>query len=68
VGDRAYQGQIKLSVPVERNGKNASVSDIFKLFEENKDNLGIESYSVASTTLEEVFLAIAGRSEEGDTN
>jgi hypothetical protein len=44
------------------------VSDIFKLFEENKDNLGIESYSVASTTLEEVFLAIAGRSEEGDTN
>lgn len=57
VGDRLYQGQIKMSVPVKGNIK---VSDIFKLFEYYKDDLGIESYSVASTTLEEVFLRIVG--------
>jgi ATP-binding cassette subfamily A (ABC1) protein 3 len=65
VGDRLYQGQIKMSIPVHGNIK---VSDIFKLFEHYKEELGIESYSVASTTLEEVFLRIVGEhniAEEG---
>lgn len=65
VGDRLYQGQIKMSIPVHGNIK---VSDIFKLFEHYKQELGIESYSVASTTLEEVFLRIVGEhniAEEG---
>lgn len=55
LADRLYQGQIKISVPVEGRIK---VSDIFKIFEFYKDQLNIESYSVASTTLEEVFLKI----------
>lgn len=53
VGDRLYQGQIKMAVPGD--GK---LSDIFRLFEKYRDELGIESYSVSNTTLEEVFLKI----------
>lgn len=44
----------------EVNQTHNSVADVFKVFENNKQLLGIQSYSVYPTRLEEVFLKLVG--------
>lgn len=55
--DRALQGQIRMSV---RLGEGSTLSSVFKMLETGKEDLGIESYSLSRTRLEEVFLQIVG--------
>lgn len=59
--DRMYQGQVKVAVPL---GSGFSVARVFQVLEEHKDQMGIRSYSVFPTRLEEVFLKIVGNTEE----
>ena len=44
------------SVNIESN--NSNIKEIFKIIEENKEEYGIEDYTVSSTTLEDVFLKL----------
>jgi hypothetical protein len=43
-----------------------SLSHIFEWFNRKKDEKSIESYSITQTTLEQIFVQVAG--EEQDTN
>ncbi|KAF2196781.1 nod factor export ATP-binding protein I [Delitschia confertaspora ATCC 74209] len=45
-----------------------NIPGLIQLFEENKEELGLEYYSVSPTTLDEVFLKVVGSEEEGDAN
>ena len=44
------------SINIESNNRN--IKEIFKVIEENKEEYGIEDYTVSSTTLEDVFLKL----------
>ena len=44
------------SINIESNNKN--IKEIFNVIEENKEEYGIEDYTVSSTTLEDVFLKL----------
>ena len=44
------------SVNIESN--NSNIKEIFKIIEDNKEDYGIEDYTVNSTTLEDVFLKL----------
>ncbi|WEW56055.1 hypothetical protein PRK78_001490 [Emydomyces testavorans] len=48
------------------NAEGISVSKLFSLLEENKQELGIEFYSVSQTTLDQVFLSIVGKHNVGE--
>ena len=48
------------SLNIQSNNKN--IPDIFKFIEESKSEYGIEDYTVASTSLEDVFLKINNQS------
>jgi ATP-binding cassette subfamily A (ABC1) protein 3 len=43
-----------------------SIPGLIQLLETNRDNLGLEYYSVSPTTLDEVFLRVVGEEEEED--
>lgn len=65
VEEKTYHGQMKFSVPTAAAG---GTGQLLVVFEENKERLGVDHYSVAPTTLNDVFLAIVGRhqvEEEG---
>ncbi|KAG0125716.1 hypothetical protein HOY82DRAFT_672957 [Tuber indicum] len=83
VEQRSFHGQVRYSIPIWR-GEDESENDItptgasrragtgvnrvFKALEESKEALGLEYYSVSQTTLDQVFLTIAGSAnveEEG---
>jgi ABC-type multidrug transport system ATPase subunit len=83
VEQRSFHGQVRYSIPIWR-GEDENESDItptgasrragtgvnrvFKALEESKEALGLEYYSVSQTTLDQVFLTIAGSAnvaEEG---
>jgi hypothetical protein len=40
-----------------------TIGDIFNLFEVNKNNLRLETYSLSQTTLEQVFLSFVKKQE-----
>ena len=52
------------SLNIESN--NEHIPDIFKFIEESKEEYGIEDYTVASTSLEDVFLKINNKSNLKD--
>ena len=52
------------SINIQSN--NEHISEIFQFIEESKDEFGIEDYTVASTSLEDVFLKINNRSDLND--
>jgi len=37
---------------------------VFRIIEENRENLCIEAYSVSDTTLEQIFISFARQQEE----
>ncbi|KAI9843397.1 MAG: hypothetical protein M1837_006423 [Sclerophora amabilis] len=45
----------------ETGRSKGGISSIFTLLEANKDDLGLEYYSVSQTTLDQVFLSIVGK-------
>ena len=53
-----------LSINIQSN--NEHISEIFNFIEESKEELGIEDYTVASTSLEDVFLKINNKSNSND--
>jgi ABC-type multidrug transport system ATPase subunit len=64
IEERMWYGQLRFSVPAA----SCSISRIFKLLEENKEQLGLEYYSVSWATLDQVFLEVVNRhnvEEEG---
>ncbi|KAF2032632.1 ABC transporter [Setomelanomma holmii] len=64
----AYHGQVRYNVPAldpnvepkpaEADVAGLSVGKLFVLLEENKDELGLEFYSVSPSTFDEVFLRV----------
>ena len=65
VEEKSFHGQIKFNVPSQ-----LGVSAAFAALEANKEQLGLEFYSVNPTSLEDIFLKIAGEAnvaEEGYT-
>jgi ABC-type multidrug transport system ATPase subunit len=64
VEERMWYGQLRFSVPVA----TCSLSKVFSLLESNKQELGLEYYSVNRATLDQVFLEVVNRhniEEEG---
>jgi ABC-type multidrug transport system ATPase subunit len=58
--------QVKIS---DNSSKNThKLSEIFELLEKCKTDMGIDSYSVSHTSLEEVFLKIVGRYNKSSRN
>lgn len=58
VEDRLWYGQLRFSV---RASENKSIAELFTLFEENKEMLGLEYYSISQATLDQVFLEVVLR-------
>lgn len=56
---RMWYGQLRFKVVNEE--KKSSVAGLFRQLEENKEDLGLQYYSVSQTTLDQVFLTIVGR-------
>jgi ABC-type multidrug transport system ATPase subunit len=56
---RMWYGQLRFKVVNE--GNKSSVAGLFRQLEENKEDLGLQYYSVSQTTLDQVFLMIVGR-------
>ena len=52
------------SINIQSN--NEHISEIFKIIEDSKKEFGIEDYTVASTSLEDVFLKINNKSDLND--
>lgn len=44
-----------------------NIASMFDLFEQNKDQLNLETYSLSQTTLEQIFLTFANK-RANDTN
>ena len=44
-----------------------NIANMFDLFEQNKDQLSLETYSLSQTTLEQIFLTFANK-RANDTN
>ena len=64
VEQRMWYGQLRFSVPVE----TCSLSRVFQLLEDHKEQLGLAYYSVNRATLDQVFLEVVNRhnvEEEG---
>ena len=55
-----------LSITIQSNNEN--INDIFKYIEESKSSLGIEDYTIGSTSLEDVFLKINNKTVLTDEN
>ncbi len=52
--------------PANGEGEGPSVGSLFVLLEENKQNLGLEFYSVSVSTFDEVFLKVVGKHGVGE--
>ena len=52
----SFSGHIKFNIPSE---KGIQLSQLFQLFEDNKKSLGISTYSISHTSLEQVFIRFA---------
>ena len=63
---KAFHGQIRFSVPIEE--KNGGIARLFQQLENSKQDLGFEYYSVAQTTLEDVFLTIVAKHNVEEEN
>lgn len=54
--------QIEYDESEENNNEiKISIANLFTLIEQNKINLGIQTYSISQTTLEQVFLSFASK-------
>ncbi|KAK5652734.1 hypothetical protein OQA88_9587 [Cercophora sp. LCS_1] len=78
VEEKTYHGQMRFSVPIAgakklgedeiTGAENSATGRLVVVLEENREELGIEHYSVSPTTLDQVFLEVVGRhdvQEEG---
>ncbi|ETN39041.1 uncharacterized protein HMPREF1541_07083 [Cyphellophora europaea CBS 101466] len=78
IEQKTYHGQMRFAISVltvEKPGgvpnatdRNSAIGQVLVILEDNKDKLGVTDYSVAPTTLNDVFLAIVGQhqvQEEG---
>lgn len=54
--------EVKFQLPTQESPKFEA---LFKHFEDNRDQLGIQTFGISLTTLEEVFLKVATLEEEG---
>lgn len=67
--DMMYHGQVRLSVDGRGDdGLTFQLLDVLRAIEEDRKKLGVEFYSVAQASLEQVFLSIVGAhdiAEEG---
>jgi ABC-type multidrug transport system ATPase subunit len=71
---RFIEGTFKDAVLIETNGSlilkyripkaRLSLSDLFRIIEENRQKFHIEAYSVSDTTLEQIFIHFARQQEE----
>ncbi|KAF2861198.1 putative ABC transporter [Piedraia hortae CBS 480.64] len=58
---RSFHGQLRFSIPRNSGEKDGEgISHVFGVLESWKDRLGVEYYSVAQSTLDQVFLRIVG--------
>ena len=65
IDDKAYCGQIRFSVPMmSRHQVETGVGQLFRFLDANQEALGVKSYSIRQTTMDEVFVKIV-RSREG---
>lgn len=48
------------------SGRSMSLSRVFEWFNKKKEEKSIESYSITQTTLEQIFVQVAG--DESETN
>jgi ATP-binding cassette subfamily A (ABC1) protein 3 len=53
-------------IPSKADGEGPSVGSLFVLLEENKQNLGLEFYSVSVSTFDEVFLKVVRKHGVGE--
>lgn len=58
VEDRQWYGQLRFSASA---GEGKSIAKLFSLLEENKEELGLEYYSISQATLDQVFLEVVQR-------
>lgn len=56
--------QIELN---QNRQSDMNIASMFDLFEQNKDQLNLETYSLSQTTLEQIFLTFANK-RANDTN
>jgi len=71
---RFIENTFKDALLIENNGslslkyripkKSLSLSDLFRVIEENRTEYFIEAYSVSETTLEQIFIHFAKQQEE----
>ena len=53
-----FGGQLRFSAVAS---ENKSIAGLFTLLEENKEELGLEYYSISQATLDQVFLEVVSR-------
>jgi ATP-binding cassette, subfamily A (ABC1), member 3 len=79
---KPYHGQMRFNIPstitasvddkdeimvdLARNKKERSIAELFLLLEENKEQLGIEFYSISPSTFDEVFLKVVEKHHVGE--
>ena len=50
------------------SGRSMSLSRVFEWFNKKKEEKSIESYSITQTTLEQIFVQVAGDEPETNTD
>ena len=69
---KTYEQQAKIKIAsksvfsINLQSNDEHVKDIFKYIEESKEEFGIEDYTVANTSLEDVFLKINNKADLND--
>ena len=66
-----HNGVLYCNVPVSslinraQNGtRHYNLADVFKFFNDKREQNKIESYSITQTTLEQIFVRLAGQDQE----
>lgn len=54
-------GQVRFEVPLKKSGGERSLADIFTMLESAKVLLGVEHYTVATATLDQIFSNVMNR-------
>lgn len=50
------------------SGRSMSLSRVFEWFNQKKEEKSIESYSITQTTLEQIFVQVAGDERDSNTD
>lgn len=63
--EEQHSVRVKYSIPLE----GLSLSKVFRTIEAEKENVGLEDYSVSQSSLEQIFISFAkGRDHSNDEN